>query len=332
MSEMGLFRKEDLSLISYIKEVVLSGFIEREIAIPLQYMPEISDEDTGSYVYEALTEMIPSPNERGRGWVYFDCVSGTNDCCVSGTNIYECYDTVFGEDPEEEEIYGILEQSKRVFVYENDENYENPVILSGSEYMIDYIDCRIITKRKLDYPTVTYDWYYISCVDEWAVVEASESPVVVVDVHGVDKVGYQLGGGKRSIRKVDIHIFASSPAERNDMVEVLYDNLYLKSCMLQNFPNGSPLDYDGTFYGRRDQGDPINKLTYLYNREGVENVSRLQFEKVVARHIDLPLLMTRGRNEVFLSDLNAYRSKISFDMVLYDDRNIGRTYPTCGSC
>jgi hypothetical protein len=293
MSEMGLFRKEDLSLISYIKEVVLSGFIEREIAIPLQYMPEISDEDTGSYVYEALTEMIPSPNERGRGWVYFDCVSGTNDCCVSGTNIYECYDTVFGEDPEEEEIYGILEQSKRVFVYENDENYENPVILSGSEYMIDYIDCRIITKRKLDYPTVTYDWYYISCVDEWAVVEASESPVVVVDVHGVDKVGYQLGGG---------------------------------------FPNGSPLDYDGTFYGRRDQDDPINKLTYLYNREGVENVSRLQFEKVVARHIDLPLLMTRGRNEVFLSDLNAYRSKISFDMVLYDDRNIGRTYPTCGSC
>lgn len=317
MSEMGLFRKEDLSLTSYIKEVVLSGFIEHETTIPLQFMSEISDSDVDSYVYEALTEMIPSPSERGRGWVYFDCVSGTNN--------YECYNTVSGTDPEGNQIYGIPEQSEKIIVY------ENGIILSDSEYMIDYIDCRIITERKLNNPTVTYDWYYVSCVDEWAIVEASEPPVVVVDIHGVDKVGYQLGGGKRSIRKVDIHIFASSPAERNDIVEILYDNLYLKSCMLQDFPNGSPLDYDGTFYGRREV-KKLNKLTYLYNRVGIQNTSRLQFEKVVARHVDLPLLMTRGRNEVFLSDLNAYRSKISFDMILYDDRNIGRTYPTCGNC
>jgi hypothetical protein len=315
MPEMGLFRKEDLSLTYYIKEVVLFGFIEHEAIIPLQFMPEISDVD--SYVYEALTEMVPSPNERGRGWVYFDCVSGTNN--------YECYNTVSGTDPEGSQIYGIPEQSERVVVY------EDGITLSSSEYMIDYIDCRIITERKLTNPTVTYDWYYVSCVDEWAIVEASEPPVVVVDIHGVDKVGYQLGGGKRSIRKVDIHIFASNPAERNDIVEVLYDNLYLKSCMLQDFPNGTPLDYDGTFYGRRE-AKKLNKLTYLYNRVGIQNTSRLQFEKVMARHVDLPLLMTRGRNEVFLSDLNAYRSKISFDLVLYDDRNVGRTYPTCGSC
>ena len=198
--------------------------------------------------------------------------------------------------------------------------------------MIDYIDCRIVANRKLSNPTVTYYWNYVSVVDEWAVVEASDPPVVVIDMHGVDKAGYQLGGGKKSIRKVDIHIFACQTAERNDIVDVLYDGLYLKSCMLQNFPNGSPLDYDGTFHGRRNQGDPINKLTYLYNREGVENVSRLQFENVTARHVNLPLLMTRGKDEVMLSDLNAYRSKVSFDMILYDDRNIGRTYPTCGSC
>jgi hypothetical protein len=34
--------------------------------------------------------------------------------------------------------------------------------------------------------------------------------------------------------------------------------------------------------------------------------------------------MTRGRDEVMLSDLNAYRSKVSFDMFSYDDRNTGR--------
>jgi hypothetical protein len=324
MSEMGLFRKEDLSLISYIKEVVLSGFIEHETSIPLQFMAEISDIDNNSYVYEALTEMAPSPNERGRGWVYFDCVSGTNDEEAKREEArrkgkyYECYDTVSGTDFKGTTITGTREQSRRITVYENE------VLLSDSEYMIDYIDCRIITEKELNNPTVTYDWYYVSCVDEWAVIEASEPPVVVVDIHGVDKVGYQLGGGKRSIRKVDVHIFASNSAERNDIVEILYDNLYLGSCMLQDFPNGTPLDYDGTFYGRRDQETP-NKLTYLYNRARIQNTSRLQFEKVVARHIDLPLLMTRGRNEVFLSDLNAYRSKISFDMILYDNRNVGGT-------
>jgi hypothetical protein len=300
MAEMQLFRKEDLSLASYIKDIVLSNFVEYETDIPLQLMPDICDVD--SFVYEALTEMIPAPSARGRGWLYFDCVSGTNNC--------ECYNTVSGTD-----FKG-----------------ENGAITPESDYMIDYTDCRIVANRKLNEPTVTYYWNYVSLVDEWAVIAASDPPVVVIDMHGVDKAGYQLGGGKRSVRKVNIHIFASEPAERNDLVDTLYDGLYLKSCMLQNFPNGSPLDYDGTFHGRRDQNDPINKLTYLYNREGVENISRLQFENVTARHVSLPLLMTRGKDEVMLSDLNAYRSKVSFDLVLYDDRNIGRTYPTCGSC
>ena len=317
MAEMQLFRKEDLSLASYIKDIVLSNFVECDIDVPLQLMPDICDID--SFVYEALTEMVPPPSERGRGWLFFDCVS-------SGTNNYECYNTVSGTDFKGNQINGIPEQSNRVVVY------ENGTITSRSDYMIDYIDCRIVANRKLINPTVTYYWNYISVVDEWAVIEASDSPVIVIDMHGVDKSGYQLGGGKKSIRKVDIHIFASEPAERNDIVDVLYDGLYLKSCMLQNFPNGGPLDYDGTFHGRRDQSTPINKLTYLYNREGVQNVSRLQFESVTARHVNLPLLMTRGKDEVMLSDLNAYRSKVSFDMVLYDDRNIGRTYPTCGTC
>lgn len=316
MSEMQLFRKEDLSLASYIKDTVLSGFVEYETDISLQLMPDICDVD--SYVYETLSEMIPVPSERGRGWLYFDCVSGTNN--------YQCYNTVSGTDFKGNQINGIPEQSNRVIVY------ENGIVTPESDYMIDYIDCRIVANRKLNQPTVTYYWNYVSLVDEWAVIEASDPPVVVIDMHGVDKAGYQLGGGKRSARKVDIHIFASEPAERNDLVDTLYDGLYLKSCMLQNFPNGSPLDYDGTFHGRRDQNDPINKLTYLYNREGVQNISRLQFENVTARHVNLPLLMTRGKDEVMLSDLNAYRSKVSFDLVLYDDRNIGRTYPTCGNC
>jgi hypothetical protein len=309
MSEMSFFRKEDLSVYHYMKEIALANFIETEEEISLELMPEICDID--SFVYEAITTMEPGPTERGRGWVYFDCVSGTN-CnyvTVTGTDAHGNYLSS-----------GVPEQSNRITVY------ENGTPLSASEYMIDYIDGRIITTRKLTNPTITYDWYLISLVDEWATIEASKPPVVVIDMHGVDKAGYQLGGGKKSTRKVDFHIFAGGTAERNDIAEAIYDSLYLRSCLLQDFPNGSPLDYDGTFYGRRSK---TNKLTYLYNRTPVSNTSRLYFENVTARHVNLPLLMSRGRDEVLLSDLNAYRSKVSCDLVLYDDRIPQRVYPTC---
>lgn len=308
---MSFFRKEDLSIYHYIKEAVLSCFVETEEDVPLELMPEICDID--SFVYEAKTSMEPNPVERGRGWAYFDCVSGTNDICG--------YVMVSGTDPQGNFLTsGVPEQSNRVAVY------EDGVLLSPTEYMIDYIDGRIVTQRKLINPTVTYDWFIISLVDEWATVEASDPPVVVIDMHGVDKTGYQLGGGKKSTRKVDFHIFAGGTAERNDIVEALYDGLYLRSCMLQDFPNGSPLDYDGTFHGRRDNS---NKLTYLYNRTGISNTSRLYFDNVTARHVNLPILMTRGQDDVFLSDLNAYRSKVSCELILYDDRIPQRIYPNC---
>lgn len=202
--------------------------------------------------------------------------------------------------------------------------------------MIDYIDGRVIVPTdyalQLDNPAITFEWNYISVVDEWAAIEAANPPVVVIDMHGTDKAGYQLGGGKKATRKVDLHVFASNPAERNDIVEALYDGLYNKSCPLYDFPTGSVLDYDGTFYGRRTlderypSGIPNNKLTYLFDRGRVSNVSRLQFDAVTARHVNLPLIMSRGRDEIMLSDLNAYRSKVSFDMFSYDDRITGRTY------
>lgn len=311
MSEMSILRKSDLSLYLYLKDTVLKDFIEVEENIPLQLMPELSD--LTSYVYEAITTMDPIPTDPGRGWAYFDVVSGTNNCTpftsVSGTN----GDGNFA--------YGTPEQSERVVVYETVGG-----IVPWQDYMIDYIDGRIISSRALESPYVSYYWNYISVVDEWAVVEAAEPPVCVLDIHGTDKKGYQLGGGKKVIRKVDIHIFASSPAERNDLVEMIYDGLYNKSCPLYDFVTGSVLDYDGTFYGRRDLLDripnPTNKLTFLYDRETISNVGSLYFDNVTSRHINLPILMSQSGSQVMLSDLNAYRSKLSFDLCLFDDRNI----------
>jgi hypothetical protein len=313
--EMRTLRKEDLSLYLYIKDVVLREFIEEDELIALEEMPELCS--LTSYVYEAHTAAEPTPNERGRGWVYFDEPEFSDNCAP--------FTSVSGVNGVGDDCYGTPEQSERVFVYETSSSGTLDLV-DPSEYMIDYIDGRIITERRLNTPYVTYYWNYVSVVDEWAAIEASDPPVIVIDIQGTDKMGYQLGGGKRSVRKVDIHIFASHPAERNDISEVLYDGLFNRSCSLYDFPTGSVLDYDGTFYGRRVQGTTPNKLTYLFDRRTVNNVSRLQFDKVVARHVNLPLVMTRGRDEIMLSDLNAYRSKVSFEMFSYDDRSTGRLY------
>ena len=290
-SEMTKLRKEDLSLYYYIKDNVLSSFIEREEDISLEYMPEISS-DT-SFVYEAVTSMIPAPEERGRGWMYFDLVSGTNQFC-SGVPIRE--------------------QSARVTVYD-----ELGVVIDENAYVIDYVDCRIVTSGTVSPSYISYDWYYVSVVDEWAAIQAGDPPVVVIDIQGTDKAGYQLGGGRKESRKVDIHIFASSTAERNDLVETVYDGLYLKSIPIYELSKGSVLDYDGTFYNRKYN---LDKDTNLFDDTVMSGVGNLCFDGVTARNVNLPLVMTRGVDQVLLSDLNSYRSKISLTMCSYTDGSI----------
>lgn len=338
--EMRSLRKEDLSLYYYLKHVALFNFIEREDRAPLQRMQTEEQCDYNQYVYEALVDwcnndgFVPSPTERGRGWVYLDqgsVISGTNQCSpfttVTGT------DMANWPDPGNP-ISGIPEQSARVTVYNTpadttqiltmtDEELAPYIVDPYEQYIIDYIDGRIVTSGLVTSvsgsvykPTyVTYHWNYVSLVDEWAAVEAAAPPVVVIDMHGTDKSGYQLGGGKKSVRKVDLYVFATNPAERNDIVEELVDALFNKSTPLYEFPLGTMLDYDGTWYKRKSN---YNKLTSLFNRQHNTNIiGNMEFENVTSRHVSLPLVMTRDRNEVTLSDLNAYRSKVSFDLVTY---------------
>lgn len=310
MPEMSILRKTDTSLYLYLKDIVLRSFVEKEEYVSLEAMAAMSS--PGSYVYEAATDMEPDPTGPGRGWVYFDTVSGTDSCGH--------FTSADGLNGDGDVAYGTPEQDYRVVVYEMTGGSLD--VVPCDQYMIDYIDGRIVSSRELIEPYVTYYWNYVSIVDEWPAIEAADSPVIVIDIHGTDKAGYQLGGGKKVTRKVDLHIFASDPSERNDLVETLYDGLYNKSCPLYNFTTGSVLDYDGTFYGRRSVSDPLDKLTYLFDRGLVSNISTLYFDGVTSRHISLPILMSQSMNKVTLSDLNSYRSKVSFSIISYDDRII----------
>jgi hypothetical protein len=302
--EMKNLRKEDLSLYHHIKNVVLQDFIEQETYRPIEIIDSASCYEVG-YVYATLTDMLPSPTDRGRGWVYLDTCSGTTTICnlnASGSELEYPYTTASG----------LKEQSNRITVYDAGDS-----VIDESEYMVDYIDGRIVTSGTVTPTHVDYYFNYVSVVDEWAAIEAADPPVVVLDIMGTDKKGYQLGAGKKVVRKVDIHVFATNTAERNDIVETIYDGLYLKCAPLYDFPEGSPLEYDGTWNGRKET---MNKLTTLFNNREISGyVGNLKFENVTTRHVNLPLIMTRSRDEVALSDLNAYRSKISFDLVSYTD-------------
>lgn len=305
--EMKKLRKEDISFYYYIKEILLCDFVEVEEYIPLRYVPELSQSDPLygplSLVYEADTVMLPSPTERGRGWKYIDDSNGT--ACDGFFN------TVTGTRADGVSIVGVPEQSVRVLVF--DTNYSG---ISTDNYVIDYVDGRIVTSGTVEPAYVTYYWNYVSVVDEWSAVEAANPPVIAIDMHGTDKTGYQLGAGRKVTRKVDLHIFATNTAERNDLVETLYNGLYLKSFPILDLPLGTTLDYDGTWYGRKNNP---NKLETLFDNSDLGAVSMMQFDNVTSRHVNLPILMTRGRDEVALSDLNAYRSKISLDLTHYTD-------------
>ena len=181
--------------------------------------------------------------------------------------------------------------------------------------MVDYVDGRIITSNIIQTPAyIDYYWNYVSVVDEWLHIEAADAPVVVLDIQGTDKQGYQLGGGRLINRKANIHIFASSSAERKDISEVLYDGLYLKGCVPYTFEQGSVLDFDGTFYGRKEN---TVKEDYLFSRERLPIMGNLMFEEVSARNVGLPMLMSRGYEDTTLSKLNGFRAKITFNLASY---------------
>ena len=293
--EMSKLRKEDLSLYLYVKDIVLKDFIEEEVDIPLIYSEELSAPYNNSYVYYVDTDMLPKPTSNGRGWVYFD---ETGLQCLRNTNT----------------ISGTPEQSNRIAVYGTTSSGYG--LISDNEYMIDYVDGRVVTSGTVTPEYIDYTWNYVSVVDEWEALAAADSPIVVVDTNTTDRKGYQLGGGKKDIRSVDIHIFASSAAERNDLSERIHNSLYEKSIPIYSFPNGSVLDSDGTFYGRKRNH---NKNETLFSRATVSGVSNLYFEDVISRNINLPLILKGSSSDVSSTNLNSYRAKVSFSMFSYNN-------------
>jgi len=286
---MYIARKEDSSIYRYFRDVVLSDFIEFQEKDELV----LSNFSTSSQykIYDIVTDLYPSPLENGRGLTYFDDLSSSTLVDLTTTS-------------------GTPEQSSRITVYDR---YMN--ILDESSYMVDYVSCKVIMLDTSVPKYIDYHWYYVGMVDGWDSLAVSSPPIVVMDIEKTKKTGYQLGGGKKVIRKCNLFIFSSSSSERLDLTEVLYDGLYLKTCPIYDFSSGLVLDFDGTFRNRRNN---LDKSTNLFNRTVVSGTSNMSFEDVEAKNINLPLTLSRRNESTTLTNLNAYRSKISFNLVYYN--------------
>lgn len=282
---MYRLRKEDSSVYLYLKDIALANFIEFREKDTVTYSAKMSNDKYKVYTID--NEFDVDPFARGRGIVYFDDL--TNEPLVNSID-----------------YFGTKEQISRVVLYDDTFNE-----ISESDYIVDYVDGRLLIISYVKPGYVDYYWNYVGLVDEWSLVSSTKAPVVVLDINTTKKVGFQLGGGKKVVRKGSLIVFATSAAERNDITEVLYDSLYLKCCALYEFEKGLPLDYDGTFKGRKEN---LDKETNLFSREVIDYTSNLYFEEVEMKHINLPFSTVTSSLPI---DLNAYRSRITFDLVSY---------------
>ena len=215
------------------------------------------DQDLSLYVPDYEgMGLEPLPNGRGRGWVYFDYPDLQN------------------------------EQSNQVTVYPATSNCRVNYAYGGLEH------------TSGDVPTnVDFYWNYVSVVDEWPQqVNAPELPIVVVDISTIDKEPYQLGAGKKLVNPGMIHVFATSKAERDDLMSILHDAMYERHLNVYDFSLGTPLEYDGFF-----------NTGYVQTTLSGTLMCGTYFDNVVARTVYI--------NRI--SPLNEFRARINFELHTY---------------
>jgi len=215
---MELFRLCDLSLYTYVKEVILAaGYTDRIVGEDLSYSGE---------VYEVNSRMEPSPVEKGRGWLCFDQTEiASGEITVDLTKEQTGMVTVFAGGSE----------------------------VPSDEYVINYlqgiIDCGGSSTSVGDPTHIDYYWHYVSVLDGWPKdTNLPSVPIVVVDLESAVSAGFQLGGGTRHVFRGILHVFAGSRGERDDITDVLFHGLYNRCAPIYDFnTQGMYLDFDGKF-------------------------------------------------------------------------------------
>jgi hypothetical protein len=238
-----------------LERISLFNYIKYEV-IPTEFSERASNEalvyDAALNAYTPDTSLDPSPTSEGRGWVFFD------DSTVDG----------------------------RIVVDSSQVQTSKISVVGASSYTINYTNGRITNPNTV--PTsISYFWNYVSVIDRWLDTTPPPLPCVSLKIEESRKSGFQLGGGVKNTRTVYFDIFATSSAEREDISELIHNNLFNRRITIKDFSSGDYLNYDGTF--NTSLSLPLDTLGSIF------------FLDVVQRNINLP-------NE--WSDLNKYRSTV----------------------
>lgn len=209
------YRNIALTIHLYIKNTILYDWDGTEVNSLLTldpktnlYMPDYSDFD------DELNEMAyPVPNDRGRGWIYFDYPDLTN------------------------------EQTTQVTVRDSG----GATLTQNTDYIVNYAHGGVQHIAGNKPYEVDYQYNYIATVEEWRQTNRSSLPIVVVDTGTLNKEGFQLGAGDLNINRGNVYIFGSTKAERDDLLNIIHDAFHNRQLQPRDFSDGTPLDFDGTF-------------------------------------------------------------------------------------
>ncbi len=215
-----------------LEDISLFNYIKHEV-LPVKFSEQIQGEglvySSARSGYIADTSMEPSPISNGRGWVLFD-------------------DNIVGT---------------RVIVDTSAEQTTKLTVVGPTTYTVDYKN-GVIKDYDVEPTSVSYYWNYVSLLDAWPGTNPPELPIVTIDITSFKKEGFQLGGGVKNIRDVVFNIFATTKAERDDLSEAIYDSVYNKYIVINDFSSGGYLNYDGTYNGVTPTN--LNGATmYFYN-------------------------------------------------------------------
>ena len=184
------------------------------------------------------------------------------------------------------------EQTNMITVYN-----DSMTVISG--YAVDYLKGRVLYSGPETLSYIDYSWHYVSVVDAWPYEAIPQLPIVSVMKTSADRSGLQLGAGHIRSTDWNVQIFANDKGERDDLIETIFDGLYLRSCPFYDFSNGSPLDYDGTFNTN-------------FDGETIDDYSSIDFDNVESSLTGLP-----DWGFYKTETLNKYRAEVTFSSMIY---------------
>ena len=256
---MEFIRKVNLSLYYNLKYNILSNYIEFESSN--------LDFDSGSNLYKPDYSYSPNASNRGRGSYPFNTVGSS--------------------------IFASCSEGDYIKVYHSTGQIPN------TDYIIDYTTPGVTLISGTNTPVMfEYKWNYVSVIDEWPTANVPTLPIVLLDWKRFDIEGFQLGGGRKHICDLEIHVFGGSKPELDDLTYIVYSGLYNKCLTLFGFSGGDVFSWDGTFNSD-------------FNCNCDVDIPKLDLIDVEANYLKLPVN--------FKTDLNAYRSKISLKIFAYKE-------------